>query len=307
MPAQEPKKHHYLPEFYTRAWCGPNGRLIRYVKRRGTVHTREFTPGGVGYRYDLYRLLSETIKDRTTIERHHFERIDNAAAPVFDRMNREARPNLSREDRIAVTEFILALPARNPWMMKRNTETARRVYGATLSDPEGAKAIGLPTHRTIWTEIIRQNPYFIADTTLLHAVEASTNPTLIARVVDMHWKVHDVTGSPFEIIFGDLPFRMRGNLMIEDQANLIAIPVGPLRFMTCSVVPVRAPEPREMASLINREQVTGAPEHIFARDRSHIGLARKYLREHGTWTLHGGSRSKCNSRLDVGRRMDWVR
>lgn len=70
-PVQEPKKHHYLPEFYLSAWCGADGRLERYVNRNGSIKTRRFATGQVGYREDLYRLLSANIPDRTALERHH--------------------------------------------------------------------------------------------------------------------------------------------------------------------------------------------------------------------------------------------
>lgn len=280
--AQEPKKHHYLPEFFTSAWCR-DGQLIRYVNRGGTIHTRPFSPGQIGYRKDLYRLLSAQFEDRTIIERHHFEQIDNAAAPAFEMMNSAKRPLLTARDRYAVARFALSLPARNPWGIAKGQDIAREVYGLNLSDAADAEALGLAPNRTIWQEMIEKHPKFVEDSTLFQMIEASTNGKLIERVYKMEWNVWDVSDSPFDLIFGDRVFSAHGDLNKDLRQNVLAIPVGPKRFLTVSAGPMRALKPREMAMMMNREQASRAAEHIFAKDRNHTALARKYLRRIGTW------------------------
>jgi hypothetical protein len=47
-PVQEPKKDHYLPDFYLSAWCGADRKLERYVNRNGIIRTARFTTGQVG-------------------------------------------------------------------------------------------------------------------------------------------------------------------------------------------------------------------------------------------------------------------
>jgi hypothetical protein len=247
---QEPRKHHFLPEFYTGAWC-VNGKLIRYVNRRGRVHTRSFAPGGVGYRNDLYRLLSANVADRTQIETHHFEQIDNAAAPVFARMNRDGRVMLSDGDREAVAKFILSLPARNPWGLEIGQKISHETYGTHLSDESDARALLLAPNRTIWQQIVGENPHFVADSTLIQMIEVSTDPAKIDRLGRMFWNIWDVSESNFDLVLGDQAFSGNGNLNVDDPKNVFAIPVGPKRFLTCSGTQYHALKPREMATHVH--------------------------------------------------------
>jgi hypothetical protein len=191
-PAQEPKKHHYLPEFYLSAWCGADGKLERYVNRNGCIKTRRFTTGQVGYRTDLYRLLSANIPDRTTIERHHFEQLDNAPAPVIARLNRDRSPTLSEADKEAVARFMISLPARNPWGIAMGQQISRETYGLALGDETDARDLGLPENRTIWKQINEENPHFVADSTLMQMIEVSIDEEIFERFIRMRaWAVLD--------------------------------------------------------------------------------------------------------------------
>ena len=105
MAKQQPNRHHYLPELYLGAWRQPNRPLIRYVKERDGIHTREFYPGGVGYRTGLYKLQSATIKDGQVLETHHFEKLDSAAALVFARMIRDSTVRLAGNDNETIAKL----------------------------------------------------------------------------------------------------------------------------------------------------------------------------------------------------------
>lgn len=273
---QEPKKHHYLPEFYTGAWC-EKGKLIRYVNRNGTIHTRSFTPGQVGYRKDLYR-LSPAFEDGTAIERHHFERIDNAAAPVFARMNHDASPIFTQNDKEVVALFLLSMPARHPWNIAKAQKLARD-GGAIKYDRESAAVLfGADSQATV-------DQYFLSDFTLHTLVEASTMASIVDRLIRMHWNVWDVSDSPFDLVVADRAFSGRGDLRQDHSQNMVALPVGPHRYLTCSAVQHYPTNSRNMAMIMNRDQTYQAVEHIFARTRNHIPLAKKHLRKIGTWNV----------------------
>ena len=165
---------------------------------------------------------------------------------------------------------------------------AREVYGLALGDVDDAKAVGLAPNRTIWQEVEKENPHFVSDSTLIQMIEASTAPALVERLIRMQWNVWDVTNLPFDLIVGDRVFTGHGNLLEDQPKNVVAIPVGPRRFVTGSPRPLNALKPREMASMMNREQATRAAEHMFAQGRNHVPLARKYLRKLGTWNWQHG-------------------
>lgn len=282
---QEPKKHHYLPEFYMAAWCGADGKLERYVNRRGTIHTRRFTPGQVGYRTDLYRLLSADLPDRTFIERHHFEQLDNAAAPVIARLNRDWPIRLTTAEKVALARFILSLPARSPWGIATSRKIARETYGLELGDADFNKEIGVPPNQTVWQMIEAGNPHFVADSTLVQLVEISTDQTKIDRLVRMHWAVWDVSDAPMDLIVGDHAFAGHGDLTKDRPDNVATIALGPRRFVTCTGRPYNNRlKPVELVRIMNREGASRAAEHVYATDRKHVALAKARLRPIGTWT-----------------------
>jgi Protein of unknown function (DUF4238) len=284
-PVQEPKKHHYLPEFYLSAWCGADGRLERYVNRNGSIKTRRFATGQVGYREDLYRLLSANIPDRTALERHHFEQLDNAAAPVIARLNRDRSPIPNEADKQALARFILSLPARNPWGIATGRKIARETYGLELGDADFSKEIGAPPNRTVWQMLEAGNPHFVADTTLVQMIEVSTNEKMIERLVGMNWAVWDVAGAPIDLIVGDHAFAGHGDLNQNRPENVAAIPLGPKRFVTCTarVYGGGGLKRVDLVRIMNREGASRAAEHFYATDRKHLALAKARLRPIGTW------------------------
>ena len=281
-PVQESKKHHYLPEFYLSAWC-TDGKLERYLNRNGTIHTRRFTSGQVGYREDLYRLLSATVADRTIIERHHFEQLDNAAARVVARLNRDIAPILSEADKEIIARFMISLPARNPWGIAVGQKISRETYGLALSDETDARDLGLPENRTIWKQINDENPHFVADSTLMQMIEVSTDEKLIDRFARMHWAVFDVGDAPIDLIVGDHAFLGHGNLKEDGTGNIATIPLGPKKFVMCSGLVRKALPPIQMVKIMNRQSAERAAEHFYATDRKHLALAKARLRPLGTW------------------------
>jgi len=280
---QESKKHHYLPEFYLAAWCGADGRLERYVNRNGTIHTRRFPPGQVGYRNDLYRLLSATVTDRTVLERNHFEQLDSNAALAINRLRIDKSPRLSEVEKEAITRFVLSLPARSPSGIEMGQQIARETYGLVLSDEAHARDLGLPENRTVWKQIIEENPHFVADSTLIQMIEASTDDKYIARIMRMNWGVWDVTGSPIDLILSDKPFALHGSLTREQPDTAVTIPLSPTRFLTASVPKFTGMKPIDMVRMMNRQGAVQAVEHIFATDRKHLALAKARLIPLGSW------------------------
>jgi hypothetical protein len=275
-PIQEPKRHHYLPEFYLSAWCGPDGKLERYVNRRGEIRTARFTTGQVGYRPNLYRLLSDGIPDRTTIERHHYEQIDNHAAPVIARLNRDWPIKVTETERWVMARFILALPARNPWGIATGHKIARVTFGLELDDPEFIAEIGLAPNKSLWEMVEAGNPHFVADQTLVQMIEVSDDKTKIDRLMRMHWAVWDVSAAPMDLILGDLAFNGHGDLNQDRPENVAAITLGPHRFLTVTARPYGGGglKPVDLVRIMNREQASRAAEQFFATDRKHLALAK---------------------------------
>jgi hypothetical protein len=112
----EPRKHHYIPQFYLRKWARPDGRVLCYKRiTAGAVTADWVTPKSTGFEKDLYTLehLPEDI--RQAIEKEVTADVDNRAAAAMQKMiTAKSADSLTADDRLAWAQFVVSLPIRNP-------------------------------------------------------------------------------------------------------------------------------------------------------------------------------------------------
>lgn len=108
--------HHYLPQFYLRAWAGPDGQVLRYVYLpTGQVHEKPVRPRGTGFERDLDTAPPAVHWERydpNIIETQVMSPIDNDAALVHTRLL-SGNPVLSKADRTAWALFLTSLVHRH--------------------------------------------------------------------------------------------------------------------------------------------------------------------------------------------------
>lgn len=282
----DPKKHHFIPEFFLSAWLARSNRaiadrvLIQYRKpREDKVTTREATPAMVGNGDDLYRLYSESISQQRTLETDHFQKIDSIVAPVFAKLIADHRDRLTDHERYHLARFIIALPARTPWSISNARVMARNIYTRNLADPELTRELNLPGAKTA-LDVLEQNPHFIADIALVNTIEAQTDPDKIKRLLALDWIIIDTSDAGVDLILGDNVFMLDGDLLNPASESFIAIPFAPNRLLVMNNIGINTRiSLRQLVHVVNRESAIRAEEHFFAKDRSHIELARMWLKE----------------------------
>lgn len=127
----QPRKHHFLPEFYLKGFC-PTGEMWVYDREKGQY--RKLRPETVAIRKDFYSVEGPNgEKDHAEVERR-LGVIENQAAPAIRKLDAGSR--LTLRERYALALFAALLKFRTP-TFERQTEEMNGLF----ADPEAAKEL----------------------------------------------------------------------------------------------------------------------------------------------------------------------
>ncbi len=283
----EPRKHHYIPQFYLSNWCAADGRVVYYRRMPGRVVEGRIAPRSTGFEKDLYTLAHLHDSVRQAVEKEVTAEVDSRAAIALRKMiaSRSA-DGLDRSERLAWTSFVVSLPIRNPAavadikqgstssVMESAIETAKERY------PEWA---GEGDFRAEFEGSIDADPmsrFLSANYGLMIISELMRNPDYHRTILDMHWSVLDLAGAGVSLLTSDRPYRPFRS--IRHPHCLIYVPIGPTLAFCASPDPRKrkqllAQPPKFIVKNMNRALAMFAAEFIYAADARHGPLADKWL------------------------------
>ena len=90
----EGPKHHYIPVFYQKAWCGVDRRLCEYSRPHHTVIARRKFPTETGFERGLYTLNAHTPAVAEIVENRLMRQTDQYAALAHRILLRNDIPGL---------------------------------------------------------------------------------------------------------------------------------------------------------------------------------------------------------------------
>jgi hypothetical protein len=129
-------RHHYLPQFYLRAWTDSDGLLWAHREpRSGTSTVKRCAPKAVGFEENLYTASDLIFYEEMTdsVETKFLKDLDNDAAPVHRKLLNDDS-ELSGDERRTWAQFVYALYKRSPRVLREQREPARRVIQEVWSD-----------------------------------------------------------------------------------------------------------------------------------------------------------------------------
>jgi hypothetical protein len=284
----EPRDHHYLPQFYLRNWCAPDGLLVRYLRTqaKGVVDKR-VSPKTTAYRKDLYALSNVRDEIKQFVEKHVTAQIDHRGASALQKMtDTRSADSLTGEDRLAWVQFLVSLPIRNPDAVADIKETTteqlmeKAITMAAKDDPDLAKDASFKAEFLQSVEEDPEASFLSANSGLLVIMELMSNPEYHEIFLKMEWWVHDFSNSGISLITCDRPFvNARG---LSHPRCLIYLPIGPYLGFFASPDPIKRSQisrqnRKFVGKTMNRWEASQAADYIYASDRKHTPLAKKYL------------------------------
>ncbi len=209
MIKQDPKKHHYIPCFYTKRWVGGDGKLCEFSRPHRNVIDRRKHPAAVGYSPNLYTVEGYDGHPDASLETEFFAPVDQAADRAIAWLVARPTEPMPLLLRRAFTGLLLSFLHRTPDRIEqiiaglvREVDThfaaiARRPIEDQVKDlPEG---IDLETART---EVRRQAEVRDWAKSLVAVINSQT---VGQHAINMHWYVKQISQSADNFLTSDKP------------------------------------------------------------------------------------------------------
>lgn len=229
-----PRRHHYIPQFYTKQWLANDGCLCEISRPDGkTTKPRRTSPKGTGYEYDLYRLqhVKEELSQHT--EASFFKIVDNDGARALRKLQPGLVDQLTADERADWARFVLSLMIRTPrdiaalreawsWALRNNNEKYQARY-EEMKRPEDPPTFEefAGNHMSAGVEIGMHNAYY----GLIDHEERGR------VVINYHWYVLDLNESKHELLTSDSPV---GLMNFSRPDSHVSLPIGPRRLFVAS-------------------------------------------------------------------------
>lgn len=221
-------RHHYVPKFYLKTWRASDGKGLWLYSRdaKGQVRAYRRSPKSVGYVNDLYSLRPETpysvLDPRPdVIEQDFFALIDNAAAPVHQKLLALGVKSLDGEDRDIWALFLNSLIERGPDRIEEiercdSPEKIKDEILRRLGSSDFLKKIDISSmhHNSVRRALVRY----------------ITDGAFISYVSQMRWAAVDITADDEHLITGDTPVLINGG-SDSTPVHCLSIALSPSKLL----------------------------------------------------------------------------
>jgi hypothetical protein len=196
----DPRRHHYNPEFYLGGWAGPDGLVCEIKKAYDKVEARRKSPTATGFERDLYR--TDGVPDAQRVEKHFMSPLDNDAALALQKILSGDGTEWSGAKRTAWTTFILSLFFRNPENVTIIKDHIRDLWEHGIVALEANYAEHrLPTDpETFDGYMALTNPAAAEIDASNCLMESIANKRVGPTIFDMHWTRHVLNNSKFQLL-----------------------------------------------------------------------------------------------------------
>ncbi|WP_016832116.1 DUF4238 domain-containing protein [Herbaspirillum lusitanum] len=281
---QSHKKHHYVPRFLLQEWAGEDKKLTYFTwLQNGILHEDRCGPRGVAAKEHLYSQQSASGEMNPEIEEQVFTRIiDTPSAPVHQRLLAGHLENLTINEEKTWSNFLVAQMIRVPSMVQYVLDRGRQLM---LRDIDG---IEVPEHlkeslgELTLQEYLESDGAYLLDNALLRELQTIIeSPTLNNVFLGAKWATYDVSDSNLDLVIGDRPLLLEGNM---SEQYLFMLPLSPtLAFVATNearvIDNIAAVSSREVVMTFNKEATQVADTYVYATGSKQKRMVTKYLRK----------------------------
>jgi Protein of unknown function (DUF4238) len=276
----DPRRHHYNPEFYLGEWAGLDGLVCEIKKAYGKVEARRKSPKASGFERDLYRTVG--VHDEQHVEKNFMSPLDNDAARALQKILSGEGTEWSGAERTAWSTFILSLLFRNPENVTIIKDHIRQLWEQAMSALEADYAARrLPTApETFDGYVALINPAAAEIGASDFLMKTIANERVGPTIFDMHWTRHVLKNSKFQLLTSDRPIIMPWGL--GDPRACIVLPVSPTVVFVAAhdsgfAGRLAGRKHTELAKMFNKAVVCQARKFVWATDDSQLEFVRRYI------------------------------
>jgi hypothetical protein len=274
-------KNHHVPQFLLAGWCGKDGRLVVYTRRRERIAFDWHTPEHTGFEIDLYAVSALPEKDRHWVEREIMTKnVDGPASAVLKQLLAGELRKLDSDGRSAWARFMMAQWLRTPEMIAKLRRDGRTVMVQHLeANPEEYReAFADSPHATPVEWVDANVPDLDEIVSMTQVLPALLNHADAGQsIVSMNWEVLDLSASKIDLLTSDCPVLRFES--IDSRNCLIAVPLDPRRLFVASHYDrgFRRLPAEKIARAANVSTVQHARARAYSSGVQHGALVEKYL------------------------------
>jgi hypothetical protein len=262
----EGPKHHYIPVFYQKPWCGADRRLCEYSRPHHTVIARRKYPTETGFERGLYTLNAHKPVVAEIVENKLMRQTDQYAALAHQILLRNDIPGLDATMRSGWARFILSLMRRTPEALKALGD---RITTALMQEFPQLALPGDPgddDQELARRGLIERQRAMVLQSTI-------TSEWVGTHLINMRWSVVTFTGAKHLILTSDRPFVMTNG--IGKPESHIVMPISPTQcFLAANTVDIekqlqRMPA-KEFMQKMNDKMACQARKYVYGVDDSQL-------------------------------------
>ena len=272
-------KHHYIPQFYLRPWCGADHKLQEFRKSyQGRIQTGRYGPKSTGYEVDLYALDGVLPEARQKVEQTFMSLVDSKAKLVRDMLVAGDVPT-DPARRGPWVQFIMSLLLRNP----ESVQTLKDRHNDIWRKPDGDLERAFKENRKHDDPDTLQGyiEKYGSDSFTLRAVilltELTNQPAMTELIANMRW---GVMRSPRPLVTSDRPVVLVDNL--RGPNGHVVMPISPNRLFVAASFDFTlrrfmALNTSKVALKTNESVMRQARKYIYAVDKAPGIKVRRYM------------------------------
>ena len=271
--APDPRKHHYIPEFYLRRWTGADGKFERYTRPiPGKITVKRVFPSEAGFARDLYRLPG-TDSDPMWLETRILQRIDDRAARVLNKLNLATPATLTDEELSSWSVFVRSLFYRAPDMLRAVKESGEHDWYGAIEEMRAQYPIRRrATDPECFDDFVASHSREDIERSVMGVLPTLFTSQRIGQFLnDLHKRVIDTPPHVPTFLLSDEPLARTNGMM--NESGHYAIPLSPRRLLVAAYtrktldVIVNQGEKRLVTS-VNRWIVESARHFVAGVDRT---------------------------------------
>lgn len=285
-----PKRHHFVPKFLLRNWATADKKIVVYRKlATGKVVHDRVAAKGAGYEEDLYTFpgLGETA---TVVETKLWGPLDDNASKVVAKMMAPGGGNLTQEEMVWWSHFLVAMLLRNPESTKSLKQTAKVVWTSsgpkTQAEYDAHKGPNDPATLEEWLAADDPAGSEVLGVKLFQTL--ALNEKVAAFIGAMTWKVLSFTNTPAKLITSDRAIFASNGLAKEN--GQIILPLGP-EHVFCAfhsksfLAQLQQEDAAHLHDLVRKLMAARAQRYVYASNTKEHDFVGKWLGHEQTPSL----------------------
>jgi len=281
---KEPK-HHYIPEFYSRQWCGANDKLIEYCRRHKGVEARPTAPGGTGYIRGLYRLPDAPPSEQYLVETKIMSAVDNWASRALEKLKAPSTEvgKLQPREGLGWLQFIYSLVVRNPEQLLLIKQRLKdldpgEVLEALRDRYPQIRTPNYPKTFEEYKEHVIRNPI---DVPAPHALPFLMKSKAVVNALgSLKWRTATLRLAKYPLLTSDRPIVMSNGFGHPDA--FLMLPIGPRLLLIgtkqeTTFQAVTSMDPKALGEMMNDRVCQQAYKFVYGSDDRQLRFVAKRL------------------------------